>query len=355
MDTPWGGTEFEAGHHLAIGDRTYHWENIWAGYEGTGWSHSGIAALQDGSVVFAHPEGHRLVRVFPNGQAQEINTELTEMHAIVAAPLEGQEVLWVADNGTRYCHGTPDYQEQLNVGRVVALDLAGSIRQEINCPDLPAYAENRWRPTTVAVDGPTGHIWVGDGYGASLVHCFDAAGQLRFTLDGTAAGKHFASPHGILIKLGKGERELYVADRGNRRLVVFGLDGGFRRVVGAGHLSSPSSLAELDGTLLVTELAGALAVFDGDDFRGHVGESGRDIGGDAWPNQRDGDGNVARVPSPPGVLNSPHGIAVHNGRILLTEWMVGGRFTRLSPDPCVTAPLCSGHVIDLMHEHSRNS
>lgn len=196
QDAPRDGTEFEAGHHLIIGDKSYRWDNIWAGYEGTGWSHSGIAALQDGSVVFAHPEGHRLVRVLPGGEAQEIHTELTEMHAIVAAPLAGREALWVADNGSRYCHGAPDYDEELNVGRVAALDMEGSIRQEIHCPDLPAYAENRWRPTTVAVDGQTGDIWVGDGYGASLVHCFDAAGHLRFTLDGTEAGKHFASPHG---------------------------------------------------------------------------------------------------------------------------------------------------------------
>lgn len=355
QDAPRDGTEFEAGHHLIIGDRSYRWDNIWAGYEGTGWSHSGIAALQDDSVVFAHPEGHRLVRVLPGGEAQEIHTELTEMHAIVAAPLAGREALWVADNGSRYCHGTPDYHEELNVGRVAALDMEGSIRQEIHCPDLPAYAENRWRPTTVAVDGQTGDIWVGDGYGASLVHCFDAAGQLRFTLDGTEAGKHFASPHGVHIRLGGGEREVYVADRGNRRIVVYGLDGAFRRVVGVGHLSSPSSLAELDGTLLVTELSGALAMFDGDDFRGHAGQSGRDTADEAWPNQRGYDGTVTTVSAPPGVFNSPHGIAVQDGHILLTEWMVGGRFTRLSPDACVTAPLCSGHVVDLKHEHSGNS
>ena len=34
-----------------------------------------------------------------------------------------------------------------------------------------------------------------------------------------------------------------MADRDNRRLVVFDLEGRYRRVVGAGELTSPSGLA----------------------------------------------------------------------------------------------------------------
>lgn len=113
--------------------------------------------------------------------------------------------------------------------------------------------------------------------------------------------------------------------------MVFGLDGTFRRIVGEGHLTSPSSIADLNGTLLVTELSGALAVFDGDNFTGHVGASNRTIKGDDWPNQRDVHGNAVRQDVRDGVFNSPHGITVSGEQILLTEWMIGGRVTRLSP------------------------
>ncbi|MHA7306070.1 NHL repeat-containing protein [Arthrobacter sp. TMN-49] len=314
-----------------IGGRNYQWESVWPDYDGRGWQHSGIAVLQDGSVVFAHPEGRALVRVFTDGTFSEISTELTEMHSLLAGVLDGEEVIWAADNGTRYCESAPEYDEELFAGRVVALGVDGAIRQELFCPDLPVYKDSGWRPTTIAVDAVTGDIWVGDGYGASLVHCFTRAGQLRLTLDGTETGVAFASPHGIHIRRSAGARELYVADRSNKRLVVFGLDGTFRRIVGEGHLTSPSSIADLDGTLLVTELSGAVAVFAGDNFIGHVGASQRDTNQDAWPNRRDSRGSVVRKDVRDGVFNSPHGITVSGEQILVTEWMIGGRVTRLSP------------------------
>lgn len=148
---------------LRIGPTTYEWESVWTDYAGRGWQHSGIAALLDGSVVFAHPEGSKLVRVFTEGTVTEIPTELTEMHGLAASLLDGEEVIWVADNGSRYCESMPEYHEELFIGRVVALGLDGSIRQKPPCPDLPVYKAQGWRPTTIAVDEERGDIWVGDG------------------------------------------------------------------------------------------------------------------------------------------------------------------------------------------------
>ncbi|MHA7270721.1 NHL repeat-containing protein [Arthrobacter sp. HLT1-20] len=282
-------------------------------------------------MVFAHPEGGKLVRVFSDGTFTEILTELTEMHGLATSMLDGEEVIWVADNGTRQCESVPEYQEELFSGRVVAMGLDGCIHREFACPELAAYTDKGWRPTTIAVDAQAGDIWVGDGYGASLVHCFDSQGRVKLTLDGSETGVDFASPHGIHIRHSAGGQDLYVADRGNKRLVVFGLDGTFRRVVGTGSLTSPSSIADLNGTLLVTELNGALAVFEGDCFTGHIGASPKDIAGDAWPNRRNVHGNVIRADLTDGVFNSPHGITVDGETILLTEWLIGGRVTRLSP------------------------
>lgn len=299
------------------------------GSSSRGWSHSGIAVLADRSIVFAHPEGHRLVRVFPSGASGEIETPLTEMHSIVPAQEADSEVLWVADNGHRYSEDVPEYGEEKRDGRVVALGLDGGIRRELHCPQLPEYESVSWSPTSVSVDSSRGDVWVADGYGKSLVHRFDNEGRRVLTIDGQDSGKRLSYPHGLFIRHSMGEPELYIADRANKRLVVYTLDGQFRRAVGEGVLDSPSSMAELDGNLLVTELFGSLAQFHGERYIGHIGQNNRGHQEDAWPNVRRTDGSIGRPETLQGVFNSPHGIAAESGEVFITEWMIGGRITRL--------------------------
>lgn len=311
---------------LVLGDSTFRWQVVPTGFDGgTGWMHSGIAALEDGSLVVAHPEGGQLVRIAPDGTSSLISTDLTEMHCIVAAAHRSGEVLWIADNGHRFTHGVPDYGAVVRPGRLVALDREGALVQELADPRVSGL----WSPTSVAPIDPDGDIWVADGYGQSLIHRYARDGTLLKTIDGTSSGTRFDCPHGLLIR-GAGEQaELYVADRGNRRIVVFDLSGIFRRVVGVGMLDSPSSMVDLDGYMVVTELFGAIAAFDGDDYAGHFGSSTRDHESAVWPNDRDGSGKVVAPSLVEGIFNSPHGITTHEGDLYLTEWMIGGRVVRL--------------------------
>lgn len=316
---------------LSVGSKTFHWQELWEeGSSGRGWSHSGIAVLADRSIVFAHPEGHRLVQVLPSGTSREIETPLTEMHSIVPVREADEDLLWVADNGHRYTEDTPEYGEEKREGRVVALSLDGRIRREIQCPPLPEYENDSWSPTSVSVDSSRGDVWVADGYGKGLVHRFNREGALVLTLDGQDSGKRFSYPHGLFIRHTTGRRELYIADRANKRLVVYTLDGQFQRVLGEAVLNSPSAIAELDGKLLVTELFGSIAQFHGDRYEGHMGQSNRDHHDDAWPNIRRTDGSIGRPCVVQGVFNSPHGIAAAFGEVFITEWMIGGRIIRLS-------------------------
>nr|WP_296773502.1 hypothetical protein [Rhodococcus sp. (in: high G+C Gram-positive bacteria)] len=305
---------------LAIAGREFDFESIPTSLDGEdGWMHSGIAVLGDGTLVVAHQEGGALVLAGPGVQARSVTTDLTEMHCITAAP---DETLWIADNGHRYVHGTPDYSEVTRPGRVVRVGLDGVVVQELADPGIGGP----WSPTSVSVT--EGSVWVADGYGSSLIHRFDSDGSLRDTIDGGESGLRFACPHGILVRGG----ELYVADRENRRIVVFAESGVFRRTVGEGVVHSPSSLADLGGTLLVTELFGSLALFEHDVYAGHLGVSPRSHLEPGWPN-RVVDGTTMAPAVDQGKFNSPHGIAVHDGSVYVTEWMIGGRVVWLRPRP----------------------
>jgi hypothetical protein len=317
---------------LSVGDTTLEWARVSTGYDGgTGWLHSGIAVLGDGDLLVAHPEGRHLVRIPPSGESVRVHTDLTEMHClVVAAAADGDVVVWAADNGHRFVHDTTTYGEIREAGRVVELALDGTIVRELADPK----GIGPWSPTSVApVDAgdPDSDVWVADGYGQSLVHLFAVDGTLMLTLDGSASGRPFDCPHGILIRTVGRERILYVADRSNRRIVLFGLDGTYLRTIGADALDSPSSMVDYDGYLVVAELFGALAIFDGDDYVGHIGSTGRDHTVADWPNRTDESGRTVAPRVVNGTFNSPHGITAHDGALYVTEWMIGGRVIALRP------------------------
>jgi len=311
-----------------LGDVELDFTRIRTGHDdGPGWMHSGIAALPDGTLFVAHPQGHDLIRIDSSGGNRRIRTELTEMHSIAAVPHHDSHALWVADNGHRFVHGAPEYGEYTARGRVVQLALDGTVLTELQDP----VSGGPWSPTSVAVDPASGDVWVADGYGQSLVHRYDSGGVLQATLDGSQSGVTFSCPHGIFLRDVGGQLQLYVADRSNHRIVVYSVDGTFLRAFGATVLDSPSSLTEYEGFLLVTELFGAIAAFDGDDYVGHLGSSPRSTDEPRWPNTLDDDGDTIAPALADRTFNSPHGITVHQGAIYLTEWLIGGRVVRLSP------------------------
>lgn len=319
---------------LQLGETPMTWQTVSTGDDGgRGWSHSGIAVLPDGTVMFAHPEGGRLVLLDSSGGPRAVDTPLLEMHGLtVAVARDGTPLVWAADNGHRFTYGVPTYGEVHRSGRVVALSVTGEVRRELTCPSrMP------WSPTSVAVvddRDPESDVWVADGYGQNLVHRFDRRGALVTTLDGADTGLAFSCPHGIAIR-GKtdDESELYVADRSNRRLVVYSLNGELRRVLGEDVLDSPSAIAAYHGHLLVTELSGSVAVFTGDEFVGRLGESTRNTDELGWPNRVDEAGNQVAPILLDGNFNSPHGICVFGSTIYVTEWLIGGRVIRLDPAP----------------------
>lgn len=302
-----------------------------------GWMHSGVAVEADGTIICAHPEGHGFLRISPSGVTTSVVTSLTELHSIVRTGWSN--TLGVADPGHRFVPAGvgDDYGQEQVPGRAALINATtGDIVLELQQPNIPEYEERAWSPTSIAVDDEpqgSGDIWVADGYAASLLHRYSETGEYIATYDGRDSGKPFDCPHGIAIRsTGDGNRELFVADRTNQRVVVLTREGTFIRSFGEGDLDSPSSIAFVGDELYITELFGGVAHFtiDGRLVGTLEPSRTRDHEETGWPNVYDDAGTPQRPTAEPMNFNSPHGITHHNGVLYITEWHIGGRLLRLS-------------------------
>ncbi len=302
-----------------------------------GWAHHGVAVTQSGLVVTFGASGDEVMIYDADGVLVDSwTTGLGEGHDITTVLDDDGEHIWIADPGSKMQPVAPGIYEGVTRGehgRVVEFDLSGQLIRELTVPPHPNYADHRYSPTAVVVDpvclGGDGRIWVADGYGQSLVHVFDPDGTYLQTLVG-----EFDCPHALLIDRRRDEPELYVVDRENGRLQVYGLDGVFRRTVGAGLLRRPASIATSGSQLFVAELEARLAVLDADDeLLYYVGADDVAAGRAGWPNAIADDGRTVRPDLTTGFFNSPHGLAVNaHGDPIVAEWLIGGRVNTLTMD-----------------------
>jgi len=129
----------------------------------------------------------------------------------------------------RYEDGTPWLYLSDTLNRqVVKCDLQGEWVWKKRYPREPhLYGSlNQFRPTNVCF-GPAGELYVGDGYGASFIHQYDAHGTWVRSWGGKGdqPGK-MSTPHGQWLDDRPGRQpQLVIADRANSRLQWFSLDG----------------------------------------------------------------------------------------------------------------------------------
>jgi DNA-binding beta-propeller fold protein YncE len=78
------------------------------------------------------------------------------------------------------------------------------------------------RPTGVAI-GPSGNIYIADGYGNAQVHKFTADGKYLFSWGGPGTGpSQFRLPHNIWVDR---QERVWVTDRENSRFQIFDSEG----------------------------------------------------------------------------------------------------------------------------------
>ncbi len=335
------------------GSNVYEWIDDWAQFPDSesrrlGWAHPGVAVTSAGEIATVHPGDSTILFFDTDGNLQRSwDIAAREVHQLALEDDGTQQYLWAADPGRKNVKSNGAYEPAAgeNGPQVLRLTLDGEQVMRITAPDHEAYADGTFAPTSVTVHekakGGSGDIWVGDGYGESYVHRFTSEGEYLSSINGEEgeAGR-FNCPHSVWIDYRKSEPELYIADRGNRRVQVYDLEGNYKRVFGSDVLTSPSSFAIDGDQIIVAELRSRLAVFDIDDsFVCYIAENERisrvernspeDVPG--WPNNLGDAGNVVRSQVlEPGKLNSPHGIATDpDGNIYSAEWLVGGRYSKL--------------------------
>lgn len=316
---------------VRVGDDLYSWNEVRLSNAATkDWAHHGVIASPSGGFVSGTASGGGLF----SSESGTLPTRLptNESHGI-SLDLEGDPyTIWLADNGRKMVDaGSEGLQERTTPGRIVRVDLSGQVVQEIRDADLPAGFQG-WRPCSVVSDHPgvDGRVYVADGYGLDLVHCFSRAGVHLWTTDGAESGRAFNTPHAVLVDGRGAEPRILIADRGNRRIVALSTDGKYLHAIADGELSSPSGLA-LDGDRLwVTELYGGVVVITNDQIVASFGVFNEPTE-PMWPNANR-NGQPARPPMVSGTFRSPHGIAAApDGRIAITEWVIGGRLIILEP------------------------
>jgi hypothetical protein len=326
------------------------------------WAHNGIVITADRELIGFH--AGQLVALDQNGKIlRTVRPGIAEGHGITLVREGDEEYLWISDPGFVFAHdqdaGDQDWAPLFGRGvhvdshppRVVKMTLDGEIRSELPvppvAPDSPPGIMGQYCPCGVAVDeerfGGSGDVWVADGYGSSLVHCFDKSGVHRLTLTGEEGGGRFICPHAVLIvRRDNRVPELYIADRENRRVQVYDLGGQYLRSFGETFLNSPSGLVMWGAVLVVAELYGRLTTLDADDnLIGYIGADPDATEGQGWP-ERPGwpnalthNGHLMAPDLPiPEQFNSPHSVAVDaNDNLYVSEWLIGGRYTKLTVRP----------------------
>ena len=276
--------------------------------------HSGIGVLSDGRIVFEAPGGAALIFLDPATKKHvRIEVGVAVSHGIAVA---SDDTIWICDPGAQ----AP--------GQVVQINLDGKILRTIKQPVRSSDEQDKWRPTSIAL-AANGDIWIGDGYGLSLVHVVRANGAIE-TFDGSTSGTKFDCPHGVAIDTRESVVRIAVADRSNKRVLYFKEDGNFIRSVSAPIMTSPSSLAVRGSDLLVTDLFGAILAIDLDDHVRAIVPTSNVNTREGWPNKISGADSVAPDVFE-GKLNSPHGITVSvRGEVYFTEWYLGGRAVTIS-------------------------
>lgn len=291
-----------------------------------------MAVLPDGALVTGHPDTGMLALFATDGRlVQTLDTGLTGCMAWCWWTTRVRSACGWPTTVASSCRLSPPTPTTWRpVGSFNST--SRRITAELMQPDIAAYETKRWAPCAVTVDEPVhggdGRIWVAYGYGESLLHCYASSGTYLFTLDGSESGTVFDSPRGVLIDRRKPSPELYVADRSNRRLVVYSADGSFLRSIATDALTSPSALTIAGDTLVVAEFFGAITALGVDDSPiGGIGDESVTTR-PGWPNRLDGGTRGPHLRATH--FNSPHGIAADtNGNIFVAEWLVSGWLVQL--------------------------
>ncbi|MEM1443386.1 MAG: hypothetical protein AAGF67_13650, partial [Verrucomicrobiota bacterium] len=285
--------------------------------------HEGDEKQKDHPAIFVFDPDGKFMRAFGSqfqggGHGLEVRTEGNEQFLYVTGyqklktfaklTLDGEEVwskkapmesgLYPEDENTR-----TDFSDRKNV-----------------------WGRNHFLPTNFAFLDDGG-FFVADGYGTYRIHRFDKDANYvsSFGEEGNGDGQ-FKTSHGLWIDSRGEEKLVVVADRANKRLQWFTLEGEHRKTLDGFIL--PANIDQFGDTLLVPDLSARITLLDKDDNLIHLGEDPN------WRKVVTADRNALRKgPTEnwvPGKFIHPHDACFDaNGDIFVAEWVATGRVSKL--------------------------
>jgi sugar lactone lactonase YvrE len=181
------------------------------------------------------PQAAQLFEFAPDGSfIREIGHNLYSMAWAHAVRIDKDDNIWLVDNGSdMIVKLSPAGQVMLVLGRRRESVASTEVHPPVapGTPTPPARDTAFNEPTDIAWD-PEGNIFISDGYKNMSVAKLDKyGGWVKRIGKGNGAERgdgpgEFNNPHGIAADA---EGNIYVADRGNRRVEVFDSDLNFLR------------------------------------------------------------------------------------------------------------------------------
>jgi DNA-binding beta-propeller fold protein YncE len=312
----------------------YRVEDRWAMYPGDGPHGEAVAVACDGrDRVFLFLRGPRPVRVHePDGTFVTAWGEglFVRPHGIFIGP---DDTVYCADDFDHTVRAfTPDGRLLLTLGTRGRPSDTGAT--SIDYRTIRRAGPPFHYPTNLAV-GPSGDLYVSDGYGNARVHRFAPDGRLLQSWGEPGSGPgQFHVPHGLAVDQ---DGTVYVADRENSRLQLFTPDGVYR-----GEWTDVARPCQLfidraHGWIYVAEVGFRAGRWPGTGLAPPGAAGGRvsvfDRGGRLQARWGGGDN-----PCAPGDFFAPHGVWVDSrGDVYVAEvaMSAGGR-TGLVPASCHT-------------------
>ena len=193
---------------VALGDTRYRVHNPWGTFAGSPRlpAASKCAADSEGYLYICQRADPPILVLDPDGRLDRSFGEnlIVDSHGIFVT--DDDRVLVVDRDGHQ----------------VMGFDKNGKLLFTLGDREHPKFQEPFNHPTDVVV-GPSGDMYVSDGYGNSRVHRFSADGKLIHSWGSWGAGPgEFTTPHGIRVL---SDGRVVVGDRENSRLQVFSPEG----------------------------------------------------------------------------------------------------------------------------------
>lgn len=213
------------------------------------------------------------------------------------------------------------YHCDTNRKLIVKTDLLGNVLWAQGAPKASGKYQNGepFVPTNICF-APDGGFYVADGYGSSWIHRYNKNAEYVSTFGGkgSEAGQ-VNCPHGIWLDNRQRDPLLVVADRSNRRLQYFSLEGESVGFATEG-IRLPCHFSIQRDLMLIPDLESVITILDKDN------RVVAQLGDGAPTNLRD----APRNQYVNGKFIHPHdAIFLQNGDILVSEWVPTGRVTLL--------------------------